>query len=163
MPKACLGLVVTSDRVYWGKAKDENLGILKEYLREKRDLELGFYYVVPNNPRLIRMVVDEASRSCNIVIVTGGTGISPRDVTIEAVSELARREVRSIADLLRIKSLEDVGERAFISRASAFIVGKALVIAIPGSPSSLRTLLGILDRLLGHLTEEIEGKTRVHA
>ncbi|MCE4613268.1 MAG: hypothetical protein F7C07_05485 [Desulfurococcales archaeon] len=159
---ARLGLVVTSDRIYRRKARDENLETLKEGLKTRHDVELEFYYTVPNDPSLIKTIVDEASRSCDIVIVTGGTGVSPRDVTVDALSELARKEVKSIADLLRIKSLDEVGEKAFISRASAFIVRNAIVVAIPGNPGSLRILLGILDKLLRHLTEELKGTTKTH-
>jgi molybdenum cofactor biosynthesis protein B len=134
--------------------------VVEDYVKASGDAELSFYYVVPNDPHLIKTIVDEATRSCNLVIVTGGTGVSPRDKTVDALADIGLREVESIADLARLKSLEDVGDRAFVSRGTALVVGKSLVIAIPGNPRALRTLLETMGETLKHVVEELEGVAR---
>ena len=152
-----IGLIVTSDRIYERIGKDENLKTLNEHLRGAEGVELAFYYTVPNDPHMIRAITDEASRVCDLVIVTGGTGVSPRDKTVESLASIASREVRSLGDLLRLKSSREIGDKAFISRSTAFIVRGALVVVIPGNPSALKVLLHMMESILEHVAEEIRG------
>jgi molybdenum cofactor biosynthesis protein B len=77
----------------------------------------------------------------DVVLVTGGTGVSPRDVTPEALSALGARPLPGFGELFRALSFAEIGAAAMLSRATAGTVGRAVVFALPGSPAACRLAL----------------------
>jgi molybdopterin adenylyltransferase len=77
----------------------------------------------------------------DVVLVTGGTGVAPRDVTPEALAALGARELPGFGELFRALSFEEIGPAAMLSRATAGILGRAVVFALPGSPGACRLAL----------------------
>ncbi len=158
-----LALVVTSDRVYRGEKHDQVRPVVEGLIEEKyRDLKLVYYRVVPNRRDYIRSAVLEAVNTGDVVIVSGGTGISPRDVSVEAVSPLARKEIPGFGELHRRLSMDQIGLRAMLSRAAAYIVGSSLVAVTPGNPKAVELALEIIYPVIGHIVEEIRGRGHSH-
>ena len=75
------------------------------------------------------------------IVISGGTGLSPEDVTLEAVEPLFDKIIPGFGELFRLKSLEDVGTAAMLSRASAGVVGRCVVFCLPGSPAAVELAL----------------------
>ena len=94
--------------------------------------------LVADDAEDICRAVEEAVSSANCVVVTGGTGLTADDVTIEAVSPLFRKTMDGFGELFRRLSYDEVGTRVLLSRATAGLVGGAAVFCIPGSPNAAR-------------------------
>ena len=97
------------------------------------------------------------TESLDVIITTGGTGIAPRDVTIEAVRPLLSKEIEGFGELFRYLSfVEDVGTRALLSRAVGGSAGQTLIFSLPGSTGAVK--LG-MNRLIlpeiNHLVHEM--------
>ena len=118
------------------------------------------YEIVPDNRDQIRRLVTELSGQpdCEAVLVTGGTGFAPRDVTVEAVEPLFQRRIDGFGELFRSLSFQEIGAAAMMSRAVAGVVGTTVVFAMPGSTAAVRlaTTRLILPQL-GHLVGLIRG------
>lgn len=109
---------------------------------------------MPDDVSLIRTAVERALglSEVDVIVTTGGTGFSPRDVTVEAVSPFFDRPIEGFGELFRHLSFEEVGAAAILSRATAGLVGTRAVFLLPGSPKAVALAL---DRLIlpevGHL------------
>ena len=120
--------------------------------------EVAQYRIVPDDPARIRRVVREWSRSrvVEAMILTGGTGVSPRDGTIETVEKLLSRKLEGFGEIFRFLSYRQVGSAAFLSRALAGICRGKPLFSLPGSEKAVRLAL---DRLilpeLGHLIQQL--------
>lgn len=152
-----IAVVVTSDKVYSG-AKEDKVRRLLDKLEKEGRLELVYYAVAPNKPEEIRARVNEALESSKIVLVTGGTGISPRDISVETVASMADKEVPGFGELHRSLSTKQIGYRAALSRSTAFIVKRRFVAVSPGSVGAVETAISILEEIAGHIEEELEGR-----
>ncbi|ADL19400.1 Molybdopterin biosynthesis protein MogA [Acidilobus saccharovorans 345-15] len=150
-------LVVTSDHVYRGEKADEVTPLVKERLA-KEGHQLIYSVVVPNNPDIIKSAVLDAASRADVVLVSGGTGPSPRDISYDVVKELASKELPGFGELFRFKSLESVGSGVILTRASAFVLGRSLVVVVPGSPSAMGIALEILMPIVNHAVEQIHGE-----
>ncbi len=110
--------------------------------------------IVPDEIESIRAAIREALQTerVDVVAVSGGTGFSPRDVTIEAAAPLFERPVEGFGELFRMLSYSDVGAAAMLSRAAAGLVAGRAVFLLPGSPKAVTLAF---DRLIlpevGHL------------
>lgn len=95
--------------------------------------------VVRDEVAAIRAAVDGAfaKHQADVVVINGGSGFSPRDVTLEAVAPLLERTVEGFGELFRMLSFEQVGAAAMLSRATAGIIGDNVVFVLPGSPQAV--------------------------
>ena len=104
--------------------------------------EVVSYSMLPDNETLIAGKVRElVGLDINAIVISGGTGLAPEDVTLEAVEPLFDKTIPGFGELFRMKSLEDVGTAAILSRASAGIVGRCAVFCLPGSPAAVELAL----------------------
>ncbi len=154
---ATFALIVTSDHVFKGLKKDEVTPLVRERLNSEGH-QLIASVVVPNDETAIRKSVLDAVSKADVVIVSGGTGPSPKDISYDIVKSLSSKELPGFGEVFRLKSLDDVGYGAALSRASAFVVGESLVIVTPGSPSAVRIALDILMPIVKHAVEQIRGE-----
>jgi molybdenum cofactor biosynthesis protein B len=104
-----------------------------------------------------------AAAVVDVVVLTGGTGFSPRDVTIEALRPLLERELEGFGELFRALSYRQIGPRAMVSRALAGSAGGKAVFALPGSPKAVRLgmeelVLPVVSHLLGQLRRRHDGE-----
>lgn len=113
--------------------------------------------IVADDRAEITAALDELlALPCDVVVLTGGTGFAPRDVTVDAVSVRFEREIPGFGELFRALSYEEVGAPAMLSRATAGVVGRRVVYALPGSPKAVRLAM---ERLIlpesGHLLGQL--------
>lgn len=100
-------------------------------------IEVAYYTVIPDDQERIRAEVCKAVSCANCVIVTGGTGLTPSDVTIEAVVPLLEKIIDGFGELFRLKSYEEIGTAVILSRAVAGVVNGRAVFCIPGSTKAV--------------------------
>ncbi|MGL4241929.1 MAG: molybdopterin adenylyltransferase [Beijerinckiaceae bacterium] len=140
---AAIGILVCSDRASRGVYEDRGGPAIEDYLREV--LSSPF---VPNrvlvgddSAAIADALVALADRKgCTLILTTGGTGPAPRDVTPEATADVCGRMLPGFGELMRTASLVDV-PTAILSRQTAGIRGRSLIVNVPGRPSSIRTCL----------------------
>jgi molybdenum cofactor synthesis domain-containing protein len=154
-----VGIVVPSDRASSGARPDATGPALEEALRSW-PAEVVSREVVPDDretiARAVRRLADDLD--CELVLVAGGTGLGPRDVTPEATRDVVSREVPGIAEAMRMRGL-GVTPRAMLSRAVAGVRGRTLVVDLPGSPKGAVESLSFVREALPHAVEIIRGGT----
>jgi molybdenum cofactor biosynthesis protein B len=98
----------------------------------------------------------DPDRAVHAILITGGTGIAPRDTTVDVVMPLFQRNLLGFGELFRMLSFAEIGSAAMLSRASAGIVHGVPVFVMPGSPAAVRLALGrLILPELGHLVAEL--------
>jgi molybdenum cofactor biosynthesis protein B len=124
------------------KVEDESGDLIAELL-EQHGHTVIFRRVVPDDESLIKKNLKEALRLQNVdaVILCGGTGISPRDVTIETVKPLFKKELHGFGEIFRWLSYQTIGSAAVITRAVAGVMEEKGVFCIPGSSQAVRLCL----------------------
>jgi molybdopterin adenylyltransferase len=100
--------------------------------------QVGAYRLVKNEMDVVTATVRELAEQVDFIITTGGTGMSPRDLTIEACRPLFTKELEGFGDIFRLISYQEVGSAALLSRATGGSVGRALVFCLPGSKAAVR-------------------------
>jgi len=114
----------------------------------------------PDEPARIEAAVRAAvlALDVDLVLTTGGTGISPRDNTVPTLESMFSSTIPGFGELFRYLSFEEIGSAAILSRATAGLIAGKVVIALPGSPKALRLAL---DRIVlpeaGHLVSQTRG------
>ena len=150
-------VITVSDRGSRGERADgsgpEIAGML-----QAAGMEIIGRQIVPDEKADIRRLLIEWSdeRCVDLILTTGGTGVSPRDVTPDATREVIEREIPGMAEAMRHQSAA-VTPHAMISRALAGIRGRTLIINLPGSPKGARENLSVLLPALSHAIEKIKG------
>jgi molybdenum cofactor biosynthesis protein B len=132
------------------KKKQGNENVVDESgdTAERLALDAGHSVVgrelIPDDNEMLRKVIKKVAEddSVDVLVLTGGTGISPNDITIETVRPFLQKEIDGFGELLRRVSFEKIGAAAVLSRATAGIVGRKLVLCLPGSPDAVSTALG---------------------
>lgn len=153
--EATCALVITSDTR--GPETDET-GKMAIKLLEEAGQKVAAYMIVRNNEAEIMETVKGllVSDDVQVVITSGGTGISQKDVTVDAVRSLFDKEIDGFGEHFRRLSFEQVGEAAIMSRATAGVAEKKLVFCLPGSRNAMELgLRRIIIPALGHMLWEV--------
>lgn len=149
------GVVTISDRASQGKYDDLGGPALKK-AAEGHGWTVIADALVPDEKREIQRAVRELiARGCHLVLTTGGTGVALRDVTPEAVGEIAVRELPGFGEVMRMESMK-ITKNAILSRSLAAVVDKALVICLPGKPSGAVECLGFVADAIPHCVEVLQ-------
>lgn len=144
-----LGVITASDSR--DAASDESGRVIRELI-ESAGHRVMHYEVIPDTPERIAEAVRQSLRELDGVIINGGTGITARDSTIEAIRPLLDKEIEGFGELFRALSFQEIGSAAFLSRAMAGISGGKIVVALPGSPGACRLAMEkLLLPELGHM------------
>lgn len=123
-----------------GQIKDVS-GDLAEKMIKEAGYEVVYRDLVPDDIEEIRNVLKACKDKADCILFIGGTGLSPTDVTPEAIEPLLERKLPGFGELFRIISYQDIGPPAMISRAFAGVYGKTVVFALPGSAQAVKTAL----------------------
>ncbi|HEY3367901.1 MAG TPA: molybdenum cofactor biosynthesis protein B [Symbiobacteriaceae bacterium] len=119
------------------EATDESGKLLQELILAA-GFQVGAYRLVKNEPEAVQALVSELAGQVDFMITTGGTGMSPRDLTIETLRPLFTKELEGFGDVFRLLSFQEIGSAAILSRATGGSVGRSLVFCLPGSKAACR-------------------------
>lgn len=152
-----VAVITISDRSYRGERDDKSGKLLSEIAGEKLG-EVIYSSIVPDELDMIKReilhCVDEMK--VDIVITTGGTGISERDVTPDATGELIEKEMPGISEIMRMKGYENT-PMSLLSRAKAGVRGRSIIVNLPGSPNAVKESLDYIIPALKHGIEIMKG------
>ena len=156
--KYSAAVITVSDKCSSGERTDTSGPAVCEAIKA-RGFELRYTSVIPDEPEMIKRELIKCADELGVslVLTTGGTGFSPRDVTPEATLAVVEREARGIPEAMRYASLQ-VTPRAMLSRAQAGIRGGSLIVNLPGSPKAARENLAAMLPTLAHGLEMLSGR-----
>lgn len=151
------GVITLSDKGSRGEREDVSGREVIDMLAGL-DIRVADYDIVPDEKEIIKEKLIEYTdmRGLDLVVTTGGTGVSPRDVTPDATLEVIERQLPGMAEAMRAESMKKT-PHAMISRAVAGIRGRSLIVNLPGSPRGARENLAVILPALKHTIEKIQG------
>lgn len=152
-----VAILTLSDKGSRGEREDLGGPLIREMIRAI-DADVSYYDIIPDEKTLIREKLIGYSKSVDLILTTGGTGLSPRDVAPDATLEVIEREIPGIAEAMRMAGLKKTN-RAMLSRAIAGVRGKTLIINLPGSPKAVKEGLEAIMDVIPHAVEKIKGNT----
>jgi molybdopterin adenylyltransferase len=150
-------VVTVSDKGAAGEREDKSGVVVREIL-EEAGIEVTRREIVPDEANLLsELMVALCDQGIDLIVTTGGTGVSPRDVTPEATLAVIDREVPGLAEAMRAASGQ-VTPHAMLSRAVCGLRGAALIINLPGSPKGARENLEVVMPAVPHALEVAAGE-----
>jgi len=150
------GIITASDKGAVGEREDRSGPAISEILLPWGDI-ISSVIIADEQAALAEAMRDMSSRGIDAIFTTGGTGLSPRDVTPEATLAVIDREVPGIAEAIRRETAVATA-RAMLSRGVAGISGSTLIINLPGSPKAVAECLAVITPILDHALETVTGR-----
>ncbi len=156
MNKYKYAIIVASDKGYSGERKDLCVSTIKNIVPD--EFELISDAVLPDEQQ---MLSEEMVKLCDdvkvdLILTSGGTGFSKRDVTVEATNDVIQKETKGISEAMRIYSLQ-ITKKAMLSRATSGIRNSTLIINLPGSPKAVSEILQYIIEPIQHGLDIIKG------
>ncbi|MGN0092967.1 MAG: molybdenum cofactor biosynthesis protein B [Methanobrevibacter sp.] len=151
------GVITLSDSKYKDSKEEINSDIsgqdIINVLKEKGH-EIKEYTIIPDDKDMLLDTVKKMNEEkIDAIFTTGGTGLESRDITIETLRPLYDKEINGFGEIFRLKSYEELGSGALLSRASAGIYNKTIIFSMPGSPNAVKTAMDIISDEIGHLVK----------
>jgi molybdenum cofactor synthesis domain-containing protein len=153
-----VGILTISDKGAGGERYDKSGEVIHEMLAGI-DVRISNYAIVPDEKELIveKLVRWTDEQGVDVLLTTGGTGLTARDVTPEATLSVVDRIVPGMAEAMRAESLKET-PHAMLSRAVVGTRGKCLIVNLPGSPKAVRECLEVILPALPHAVETLKGQ-----
>lgn len=153
-------VLTVSDRCSRGEAEDTSGPALVAMLRERLGADVVRTGCLPDErEQLAACFVEWSKGGVDLLVSTGGTGLSPRDVTPEAAKSVLEREHSGLMELARLRCMAKT-VRTFLSRGVAGTIGRTLVLTLPGSPRGATEMLEALVDVLPHAVETLRGEVQ---
>jgi len=154
-----VAVITVSDSVARGTREDRSGPAVRE-CAERRGWSVEASEVVPDDRECIARVLVDLSdqRGMSLIVTTGGTGVSERDVTPEATRAVVDREIPGLGELMRAEGRKSTA-RAVLSRGIAGTRGRTLIVNLPGSPRGATESLEAVADLAPHIVDLLEGRT----
>lgn len=149
-------VVVASNRAAAGVYEDATGPILVDFLDEL-GFAVGPASVVPDGETVGQAIAAAAAAGARVVLTTGGTGLTPTDLTPEVTRPLLDREIPGIAEALRAAGIAKGVPSAMLSRGLAGLIGDCLVVNLPGSSGGVRDAIEVLRPVIEHAVEQARG------
>jgi molybdopterin adenylyltransferase len=149
------GIITISDRASRGEYDDLGGPALKKAAAGHGWAVLAETLVPDEKRDIQRAIREQINKGCHLILTTGGTGVALRDVTPEAVREMAVRELPGFGEVMRMESMK-ITKNAILSRNLAAVVEKSLVICLPGKPSGAVECLGFVAAAVPHCIEVLQ-------
>jgi len=149
-------VLTISDKGSRGEREDKSGEVIKEKLSHI-NAEVVAYKIVPDEREIISQTLRDFADRANLILTTGGTGVSPRDVTPEATKDVIERELPGFSEAMRAESFK-VTPRSMGSRAVSGMYKDTLIINLPGSPKGVSECLGVVLEAIPHVLEVAKGK-----
>ena len=148
------GVITLSD-----SRKSKKADLSGEYISneiEARYTLKGRILIPDEKDALIDAIEKMVSDNTDVILTTGGTGLDSRDITVETVESLFEKKLDGFGEIFRMKSYEEIGSAALLSRATAGIYKKSIIFSMPGSPNAVKTALDIIIDELPHFVHHIK-------
>lgn len=151
-------IITVSDSGYQGKREDLSGPVIRDIVK-REGYEVVSMDLLPDDQAMLagRMREIADTGEADLILTTGGTGFSERDITPEATEEVTEKKVPGIPEAIRAYSMT-ITKRAMLSRATAGIRGKTLIVNLPGSPKAVKESLEYIVDALGHGIEILTGE-----
>ena len=158
-----VGILTISDKGSKGQRQDKSGEVIREGVSQMKGAVVN-YEIVPDEQDIIAETLAKWADGgkVDVILTTGGTGLSQRDVTPEATLAVIDRSVPGFAEAMRVKSLEKT-PMAMLSRAVAGQRRQCLIINMPGSPKAVRECLEVIMPAIPHAMEIIKGEVTEHS
>jgi molybdopterin adenylyltransferase len=153
-----VAVLTMSDKGSKGEREDLSGPIISDMLKGI-GAEVKYYEILSDEKELIKEKLTKYSNEVDLVLTTGGTGLSPRDVTPDATLEVIDRQIPGITEVMRAEGLKKTN-RSMLSRAVAGVKGRSLIINLPGSPKAVEENLAVILNVIPHAIEKIKGDTK---
>ncbi|MFQ5975543.1 MAG: molybdenum cofactor biosynthesis protein B [Candidatus Hydrothermarchaeales archaeon] len=151
------GVITISDSRYKAQKEKGNAGDISGRLILDKLTEEGYkavdYVILPDDRDMIADEVSEmvGTEGIDVVVCTGGTGITAKDVTIEALDGIIEKKIDGFGELFRKASFEKIGTSVMLTRVTAGVSKRVVIFAVPGSPDAVQTALKIISKEVKHL------------
>ncbi len=153
-----VAILTASDKGARGEREDRSAQVIREMVATIGGEIVAYDLVADEKELLVEKLLEYTDeKKVDLVLTTGGTGLSPRDVTPEATLEVVEKVIPGISEAMRAKGLEHT-PHAMLTRAVAGVRGRTLIINLPGSPQAVRENLEVVLPAIPHALEILQGR-----